>query len=114
MTFIFQLHCSSTAISLSEGCLSGFEDLLPTSKYCYSIILSDLKKWHDAEESCKNISSYHGGHLATISSMQLNIAISNRIKNHETKNVTTEIWIGLQNVDIEKGSKLTKIKRQLS
>ena len=103
----------STAISLTEGCLSGFEDLLPTSKYCYSINLSDLKKWHDAEEICKNISSYHGGHLATISSMQLNIAISNRIRNHEAKNVTTEIWIGLQNVDIEKGSEFTKIKRDL-
>ena len=101
----------STAISLSEGCLSGFEDLLQTSKYCYSINLSDLRKWHDAEEICKNISSYHGGHLATISSMQLNIAISNRIRNHDTKNITTEIWIGLQNVDIEKGSELTKIKR---
>ena len=100
----------SSAIPLSEGCLSGFEDLLPTSKYCYSINLSDLRKWHDAEEICKNISSYHGGHLATISSMQLNIAISNRIKNHEQKNVTTEIWIGLQNVDSEKGSELANMK----
>ena len=88
-----------------DGCLSGFEDLLPSSRYCYSINLSDLKTWHDAEDICKNISSCHGGHLATINSMQLSIAMSTWIRNQEQENMTTEIWIGLQNIDIEKGSK---------
>ena len=66
------------------------------------------KKTPNAEDMCKNMSSYHGGHLATISSMQLSIAMSNWIRNLDQKNITKDIWIGLQNVDVKKGSKLSE------
>ena len=104
--FAFGPHSSWNSIASLEGCLSGFENLLPSSKYCYSINLSELKTWRNAEDMCKNMSSYHGGHLATISSMQLSIAMSNWIRNLNHTNITTDIWIGLQNVDNKKGSKL--------
>ena len=89
-----------------DVCLPGFQDLWASSTHCFAINLSDLETWRDAENICKNISQYHGGHLVTISSFELNSAISNYILSLNPKNITTEIWIGLQNVDFEKGSTL--------
>ena len=80
--------------------------MLVSSTHCFAINLSDLETWDDAEHICKNISQYHGGHLITISSVELNSAISNYIVSLNPQNITTEIWIGLQNVDFEKGSTL--------
>ena len=68
--------------------------------------MSDLETWNDAENICERISKYHGGHLATVSTLELNSAISNYIVSLNPENVTTEIWIGLKNIDFEKGSTL--------
>ena len=90
-------------------CLPGFEDLIPSSTYCFTLNLSELKTWNDAENSCRNVSQYHGGHLLSIGSSQVNSAIANHVLNGSHENMTTEIWIGLRNVDYEKGSMLIKI-----
>ena len=66
--------------------------------------LSGLETWDDSENICRIMSQYHGGHLVTIYSTEMNSAISRYIRNHSPDNITTEIWIGLQNVDLDKGS----------
>ena len=71
--------------------------------------LSGLETWDDAENICRIMSQYHGGHLVTIYSTAMNSAISRYIRNHSQDNITTEIWIGLQNVDLDKGSMSTII-----
>ena len=77
---------------------------MPTSNYCFAMNLSGLETWDDAENICRIMSQYHGGHLVTIYSTAMNSAISRYIRNHSPDNITTEIWIGLQNVDLDKGS----------
>ena len=78
--------------------------MMPTSNYCFAVNLSGLETWDDAENICRIMSQYHGGHLVTIYSTTMNSAISRYIRNHSPDNITTEIWIGLQNVDLDKGS----------
>ena len=85
-------------------CLSGFEDLLPSSTFCFAINLIDVETWDDAENICRNISQYHGGHLVTISSLEVNSAILKNLVPLRSENMTSDIWIGLQKVDYEKGS----------
>ena len=86
-------------------CIPGFKNLIPSSPYCFAINSSELKTWHDAENTCRNMSHYYGGNLLSIDSSQTNRAIHNNILSHSHDNLTTEIWIGLRNLDYEKGSR---------
>ena len=106
--FFYQIYLDEWGQHRGE-CLPGFEDMMPTSNYCFAMNLSGLETWDDAENICRIMSQYHGGHLVTIYSTAMNSAISRYIRNHSQDNITTEIWIGLQNVDLDKGSMSTII-----
>ena len=81
------LSATSPSPNYNVLCPDGFEDLNPTSNFCYKVSNVANISWGDADSTCFRYDS----RLASIHDPEENSAITQALKS-----IKTDAWIGLQ------------------